>query len=91
MSPRCGTAISILWPERSREDVGEKLAVGEIDGHVDVARDVSLIEVELLEQRGEEGRGGEVRGGLDCGLSSELGSVRPRVPASAQLAETTSD
>jgi hypothetical protein len=42
------------------EDSGEEGAVGEVDGDVDGAGDVGLVEVELLEEGGEEGGGGEV-------------------------------
>ncbi len=45
------------------EGVGEKGAVGEVDGDVDVFGDVGLVEVHLLEEGGEEDGGGE-DGGL---------------------------
>jgi hypothetical protein len=41
------------------EYVGENRAVGEVDGKKDRARDVGLVELELLEESGEEGRGAE--------------------------------
>lgn len=39
------------------EQAGESGAVGEIDGHVDGARYILLVDVQLLEQGGEEGSG----------------------------------
>jgi hypothetical protein len=46
-------AVTTLFRER----IGEKLAVGEIDGDEDGAGDVTLIEVDLFEESGEEGSG----------------------------------
>ena len=39
------------------EELGKEGAVGEVDGDVDAAGDVGLVEVELLEEGGEEGDG----------------------------------
>ena len=41
------------------EEVGQQGAVGEVDGDVDGAGDVGLVEVKLLEEGGEEDGGGE--------------------------------
>ena len=46
------------------EEIGEEGAIGKVDGDVDAAGDVGLVEVELLEEGGEEGGGGEDGAGL---------------------------
>ena len=52
------------------EQSGERGAVGEVDREINGARNVMLVDVELLEQRGEEGSGFErervVQGVLCC-------------------------
>ena len=53
--PRCGVWISTLrWPRFSDEQFFERFAIFEFHGHVDFGGDELLIEIDLLEQRGEE-------------------------------------
>jgi hypothetical protein len=76
LSPRCGTVMwtrrgsSALAGELLAQGSSSSLAVFEVDGDVDVARNVGLAEIELLEQRGEEFAGME-------GISGEDGRPRP--------------
>ena len=49
------------------EECGEGFAIVEVDGHEDGARDVVLVNVELLEQGGEDASG--VEGDLVIGIS----------------------
>ena len=83
-SPRWGTLNSTLWPMRSLSRFGERFAVGEICGDKNGARDVVLIDVELLEQGGEEGsrvelgsRGSEPRSMSATSSEALSGSIAP--------------
>ena len=67
-----------------REEVGQDGAVGKVNGDVDGARDVGLVEVKLLEERGEECGGREdgglgferLKGGVLGGGRAVFGNVR---------------
>ena len=43
-----------LVPAALAQSVGQQLAVGKVDGHIDTARHIALIQIELFQQRREE-------------------------------------
>ena len=49
--PRCGVRISTLRLRFSREQLLQRLAVFELHRHVDLGRNVLLVQVDLLQQR----------------------------------------
>ena len=49
--------ISMRWPVRSAKKCGQRFAVVEIDRDKDGARNVLLVDVELLEKCAEDGTG----------------------------------
>ena len=62
--PRCGVWISTLRPRFSESSSSSASRSSKSTGHVDAARDVLLVQIELLQQRGEELRRDRIRAGL---------------------------
>ena len=54
--PRCGFRISTRCPAFSVRRLFEQFAILEIQGHVDVARQIGGVEIELLQQRRQKFR-----------------------------------